>query len=114
MVRVLVADDQEPFLQAAGAVIAATPGFELVGVARDGREAVALAAELAPDVVVLDVRMPGLDGPAAATRIRRRRPETIALLVSAHRRDDLADLGGAWFVRKEAFGPAVLRRVCDA
>jgi DNA-binding NarL/FixJ family response regulator len=66
--RVLLADDHPVYLDGLAALLAAVEGLEVVGTAVDGHEAVARAAELAPDVVVMDVRMPGLDG-IAATRL---------------------------------------------
>jgi DNA-binding NarL/FixJ family response regulator len=108
---VLVADDHEPFLDAARAVVAALPGFELVALARSGEEAVALADSLAADIVVLDIKMPGIGGIEAARRIVAARPATSAVLVSTYRPDDLpaaARTCGAAYVHKHEFGPASL------
>ena len=66
-VRLLVADDSSAFLDATIDVIEATDGFELVGTATSGEAAVALAASTLPDIVLIDVRMPGLGGIAAAS-----------------------------------------------
>ncbi|MGG2460972.1 response regulator transcription factor [Streptomyces sp. RGM 3693] len=68
-IRVLLADDQEMVRDALCAVIGRRPDFEVVGTAADGAEAVALAAELRPDVVVMDVRMPGTNGVEATRRL---------------------------------------------
>ena len=65
-VGVLIVDDQPPFLVAARQLIASTPGFEFVGEATSGEGAVTLAAALRPDLVLMDVRMPGLGGLGAA------------------------------------------------
>jgi DNA-binding NarL/FixJ family response regulator len=67
-VTVLAVDDQEVFRRAMASLIEATPGFEQVGEAASGGEALALAAELKPDLVLLDVRMPGMDGLETARR----------------------------------------------
>jgi DNA-binding NarL/FixJ family response regulator len=67
--RVLVADDDERFRQRLAAVLEAVPGIELVGVARDGFEAVRLFTDLAPDVVLMDVVMPRCDGVEATKQI---------------------------------------------
>ena len=78
-VGVLIVDDQPLFLVAARRLIASTPGFESVGEAMLGERAVTLAATLRPDLVLMDVRMPGLGGLAAARRITRsaaRRPSS--------------------------------------
>lgn len=104
-VRVLVADDQAPFRRAALAVIAATPGFALAAEASSGEEAVALAAQVRPDLVLLDVRMPGLGGVAAARRIAA----PLTVLISTYRAEDLAEAAGMPFLLKGDFGSAALR-----
>ena len=68
-VTVLAVDDQEVFRRAMASLIEATPGFEQVGEAASGSEALVLAAELKPDLVLLDVRMPGMDGFETARRV---------------------------------------------
>jgi DNA-binding NarL/FixJ family response regulator len=69
LTRVLIADDQILIRAGLAAIVRATPGMEVCGEAADGEEAVALAATTAPDVVVMDIRMPNLDGIAATERI---------------------------------------------
>lgn len=69
MIRVLVADDQEMIRDGLVTLLSAAPDIEVVGEARDGRVAVQLTAELSPDVVVMDIRMPVLDGLAATAEI---------------------------------------------
>jgi two-component system, chemotaxis family, protein-glutamate methylesterase/glutaminase len=84
--RVLVVDDSAFMRGAIARLLAADARFEVVGQARDGDEAVKLAAELAPDVITMDFNMPGLNGAAATRAILARRPTPIVML-SAHTRD---------------------------
>jgi DNA-binding NarL/FixJ family response regulator len=92
---VLVADDSRAFLDAAVDVINVTRGFELVGTAGSGEEAVELAASTRPDLVLLDVRMPGISGREAASRIRRASPRTNIVLMTADSAQSIA--GGTSF-----------------
>jgi two-component system invasion response regulator UvrY len=114
-VRVLTVDDQAPFRAVARDVIDATAGFEVVGEAENGEEALLAVDRLAPQLVLLDVRMPGLDGITVARRLRERHPETFVVLISIEEPLDLpsaAELVGAVpLVRKQDFGPKLLRRL---
>lgn len=89
--RVLVVDDSEVFRNVMCAVVAATPGFEVVGDASSGREALALIEELDAQLVLLDLYMPEVDGLATAVDIRRRHPDVVVLLLTAGKRTRLAD-----------------------
>lgn len=80
--RVLVADDQDLFRAAFAMILDAQPDISVIGEAADGAEAVARAAELRPDVVVMDVRMPVLDGVAATRRIRAELPGVRVLVLT--------------------------------
>jgi DNA-binding NarL/FixJ family response regulator len=82
-VRVLVADDSVAFREAASDVVAATPGFELVGATESGDRAVAIVEAAQPDLVLLDLRMPGVDGLEAARRIQEAAARTMVVLISA-------------------------------
>src|SRR6476619_130024 len=81
-VGVLTVDDQPFFRCAAHDVIEATPGFEPVGQASYGEEAVALVEEREPQLVLLDVRMPGMDGIEATRRIKAKCPSVVVVLIS--------------------------------
>jgi DNA-binding NarL/FixJ family response regulator len=84
VLRVLLCDDDPVMSDALGALMTDAPGFELVGIANDADSAASLAEALRPDVVLLDVRMPGGGGPRAARLIRRRVKEARLIAFSAH------------------------------
>jgi DNA-binding NarL/FixJ family response regulator len=106
-VRVLIVDDQEPFRSAARLVIEMTDGFEVAGEAADGEEAVDLADELTPDLVLMDVKMPGIDGIEATRRIVAARPGTRVIVLSTY--DEYAEqavgAGAVAYLSKSDFGP---------
>jgi two-component system invasion response regulator UvrY len=114
-VRVLTVDDQAVFRGIAREVIDATPGFESVGEASSGEDALTAVARLDPQLVLLDVRMPGLDGIEVARRLRATHPDTVLVLISI---EDPIDLPSAAqitqsvpLVRKQDFGPRLLKRI---
>ena len=111
-VRVLIVDDQAPFRRAARAVVTLTPGFEVLGEAETGEDAVAMVEAQHPDLVLMDINMPGIDGCEATRRITSARPGTVVLLVSTYNADDLpadaASCGASEYVHKEDLGPDVL------
>ena len=117
-VRVLTVDDQVVFRDAARDVITATPGFEPVGDAESGEEALIEVERLRPELVLLDVRMPGIGGIEAARRITEAHPETVVVLISIEDSYEFAQdvhaCGAAALVRKQDFGPAVLRSIWEA
>lgn len=81
--RVLVVDDDETFRRMLVAALD-DEGFDVLGAAKDGLEGVALARSLRPDAIMLDVRMPGLDGLAAGRQIRSRDPDVRLIFLSAY------------------------------
>jgi DNA-binding NarL/FixJ family response regulator len=107
--RVIVVDDQLPFRIALRRVLQRAAGVDVVAEGADGAEAIALVERLHSDVAVLDVRMPGVDGPAAAREISRRWPDVTVVLCSSHAREDLPSELAAPFVPKELLSAAVLQ-----
>jgi two-component system invasion response regulator UvrY len=114
-VGVLTVDDHAIFRTAAGEVIEATPGFEAVGEAASGEDALRLAETLRPDLALVDVRMPGMDGIETARRLAAARPDMVVVLVSLEATFDVAPLarssGAATLVRKQDFCPSLLERL---
>lgn len=108
-VRVLVVDDQEPFRRAMGAVVAATDGFVVVAEATTGEDSLQAAAAHHPDLVLMDVNLPGIDGLEATRRLLAGPVPPVVLLVSTHDEDAgagyVSESGAAGYVTKSAFGP---------
>ncbi|MBV8691052.1 MAG: response regulator transcription factor [Actinobacteria bacterium] len=112
-VRVLVVDDQPPFRRAANAVCSMTAGFNVVGEAESGEDAVDKAAELTPDLILMDINLPGINGIEATRRITEARPETVVVLLSTYKAEDLPgdarQSGAVAYVNKEEFAPNILQ-----
>jgi DNA-binding NarL/FixJ family response regulator len=89
VLRILVADDHDIIRRGLRALLTAHDGWMICGEAATGREAVALAEQLKPDVVILDISMPELNGLEAARKIRKSLPETEVLILSLHYSDEL-------------------------
>ncbi|MDQ3864878.1 MAG: response regulator transcription factor [Actinomycetota bacterium] len=87
-IRVLIADDHPFFRDGLRVLLEATPDTELVGEATDGDQVVTLAAELKPDVILMDLRMPGLGGIEATRKVLEETPETAVLVVTMVEDDD--------------------------
>jgi DNA-binding NarL/FixJ family response regulator len=114
-VQVLICDDQVAFRAAAREVVNATHGFEVVGEAETGEESVAAAGRLHPDLVLMDVHLPGIDGLEASRRIRAAHPKVAVLLLSTYDSEEfaarIAGSGAIAFISKAAFGPDGLTEV---
>ena len=111
----LVVDDHEPLREAAAAVIGATPGFAVAGLVSSGEESISAAARHHVDLVLMDVNLPGMDGLAAAARLRESADPPIVILVSTYDEEEfsdrLADIGAAGYLAKSRFSPDSLARV---
>lgn len=114
-VRVLLVDDQAPFLRAMRAVLEETDGFDVVGEASSGEECILAAAELLPDLVLMDVNLPGMDGVEATSRLRSSASPPVVLLLSTYDQDAGANLaawcGATAYVTKSAFSQERLREL---
>jgi len=108
-VRVLIVDDQEPFRLAARMVVEATEGFDVVGEAETGEDSVAMASELHPDLVLMDVNLPGINGLDATRQIRAADAAVVVLLLSTYEEEEYApraaECGAAANIPKAVFGP---------
>jgi DNA-binding NarL/FixJ family response regulator len=106
-VRVLIVDDQETFLRAMRAVVKATDGFVVVGEARSGEQSLRAAETLAPDLVLMDVHLPGMDGIEATRLLTTRSPGPVVLLLSTYPADqvDATGCGATAYLDKAGFGP---------
>jgi DNA-binding NarL/FixJ family response regulator len=111
-VRVLIVDDLEPFRIAARAVVDSTPGFQVVGEAVTGEESVVAARELRPDLILMDINLPGIDGVEATRRILARSSRTVVLLLSTREAADIgpavANAGAFAYLAKSGFSPQSL------
>jgi DNA-binding NarL/FixJ family response regulator len=106
VIRVLLVDDQALIRAGLKMLCDAEPDLEVVGEAGNGRDAVALAARLAPDVIVMDLRMPGVDGISATSRVLAERPATRVLVLTTFGDDDhlypALNAGACGFLLKDA------------
>ncbi|MBY8887153.1 response regulator [Streptomyces sp. PTM05] len=117
VVRVVVADDQTVVREGIVTLLGLLPGLEVVGAAGDGEEAVRLVAETAPDVVLMDLRMPRCDGAEATRRIRRDHPGTQVVVLTTFGDDDslfpALQAGARGYLTKDASSDEILRAIED-
>jgi two-component system invasion response regulator UvrY len=113
--RVLAADDDAAFGALVAQLIDAVPGLECVGVVSSGEDAVARCGELEPDLVLMDVVMPGLGGIGAARKIKEARASTVVVLISTTHPDDLpreaSECRADAIVWKAELRPALLEEI---
>lgn len=117
-VRVLIVDDQEPFRLAARMVVEATDGFDVVGEAETGEDSVTMARELAPDLVLMDVNLPGINGLDATRQILEGSDAVVVLLLSTYEEEEYApraaECGAKAYIPKAVFGPDRLEAAWEA
>lgn len=109
-VRVMIVDDQESFRSAARLVVELTDGFRVVGEAETGEDGVTMATDLAPDLVLMDMNLPGIDGPEATRRLLVAAPTVKVIGLSTYDEYEARALaaGAVAFVAKSDFQPSVL------
>jgi len=115
-IRVLIADDHRLFAEALGLTLEADPRLEVVGYARDGREAVELATAREPEVILMDLDMPVLDGIEATREVCRLLPVRVAMLTASPRPEDALrarDAGAAAYLTKGCSAGDVVEAVLE-
>ncbi len=114
-IRVLIADDHRLFAEALDTILASEPEIEVVGRAGNGEEAVEQALELQPDVILMDIAMPFVDGVEATKRIREHVPGAcILMLTGSNSRADVArarDAGAAAYVTKDRIAAQLIEAI---
>ncbi len=118
MVRVVIVDDQLPFRRAAQAVVESTDSFVVVGAFETAEQGMAAADDLRPDLILMDVNLPGIDGVEASRRLRVQNPDIVVILLSSYDEAEFADLtsdcGAAAYLPKASFGPDRLEELWSA
>jgi DNA-binding NarL/FixJ family response regulator len=114
-IRVLIADDHPLFAKTLEALLSGTRGIEVVGTAADGLEAVALSATLCPDIVLMDVEMPHLDGFAATRRVRELGVGAAVIILTAsgdpEKSQLAAEAGALGYLTKDRIGEALVSAI---
>ena len=115
LIRVLVADDHPHFRDGLRALLVSAPDLEVVGEAGDGEQAISLAAKLQPDVILMDLNMPGMGGIEATRRILRTSPHIAVLVISMFEDDDSVftalQAGARGYLLKGALKAEILRSI---
>lgn len=118
VVRVLIVDDQAPFRMAARMVVEATNGFDVAGEAETGEDSVSMAHELQPDLVLMDVNLPGINGLDATRQILSDSDAVVVLLLSTYEEEEYApraaECGASAYIPKSVFGPDRLESAWEA
>ena len=113
--KIVLADDHPLLRKALRDLLEKETAFQIVGEAGDGEEAVRLASELTPDVIIMDISMPNLDGLQATQQIKAKYPDIAVLVLTVHTDDecilDILKAGAAGYLLKSAFGDEVIHAI---
>ena len=116
-IRVLIADDHRLFAEALEAILAAESRIEVVGRARNGAEALEMVLDLNPDLVLMDISMPVMDGVEATRRIREARPDACVLMLTGSNAaadvDRSRDAGAAGYVTKDRIASELVDAIVE-
>jgi DNA-binding NarL/FixJ family response regulator len=116
-IRVLIVDDHRLFAEALEAILSAESRIEVVGRARNGAEALDMVLDLEPDVVLMDISMPVMDGVEATRRIRDARPEACVLMLTGSNAaadvDRSRDAGAAGYVTKDRIASELVDAIVE-
>jgi DNA-binding NarL/FixJ family response regulator len=114
-IRVLIVDDEPPFTEMVQALLEVEPGIEVVGTAPDGKQAVALALELAPDVIVMDISMPVMNGLDATREICEQNPTASILILTGGSNvvdvDEARMVGAAGYLTKDRIAGELIAEI---
>ena len=117
-VKIFLADDHTIVRQGLAKLLEAEPGFEVIGEAEDGREAVNRVQKMLPDVVIMDIAMPMLNGIEATRQIKKILPQIRIIILSMHSQDryisELIGLGASGYLLKDASGGEIVKAVAAA
>jgi DNA-binding NarL/FixJ family response regulator len=115
-ITILLADDHPLLRQALRSLLEKEDDFEIIAEAGDGKEAARLATELKPDVVIMDISMPGLDGLEATRQIKAACPQIAVLALTVHNDDqsiiEILQAGAAGYLVKSVFGDELVQAIC--
>jgi two-component system, NarL family, nitrate/nitrite response regulator NarL len=117
-IRVLIADDHRLFAEALEAILSGESRIDVVGRARNGAEALELALDLEPDIVLMDISMPVMDGVEATRRIREARPDACVLMLTGSNAavdvDRSREAGAAGYITKDRIASQLVEAIVEA